>query len=71
MGRLRATEARTALDELEIRDGLNVSFDDGWLKARWQPAGFTMFPGRFDAGRWRRVLQAMSAVAASLETQLN
>ena len=68
---LHATEARSALDELETREGLNLSYDDGWLKARWQPAGFTMFPGRFDAGRWRRVLQAMSAVAASLEAQPN
>jgi hypothetical protein len=60
-------EARTALDELEAREGLNVSLDDGWLKAQWQPGGFTMFPGQFDAQRWRRVLLAMSAVAAALE----
>jgi hypothetical protein len=71
MGRLHSSDARSALEELETRDGLNVSFDDGWLKARWQPAGFTMFPGRFDPSRWRRVLQAMSAVAASLEAQSN
>ena len=69
VGRLHATEARTALDELGTREGLNISFDDGWLKARWQPDGFTMFPGRFDPRRWRLVLQAMSAVAASLEAQ--
>ena len=71
LGRLHDTEARTALDELETGGGLHVSFDDGWLKARWQPSGFTMFPGRFDAGHWRRVLQAMSVVAVSLEAQSN
>ena len=67
LGLLPTGEARTALDELEARQGLNVSLDDGWLKARWQPGGFTMFPGRFDAPRWHRVLLAMSAVAAALE----
>ena len=68
IGLLRTAEAQTALDELRARDGLHVSFDDGWVKTRWQPAGFTMFPGHFDAGRWRRVLLAMSVVAASLES---
>ena len=67
LGLLPAGEARAALDELEGREGLNVSLDDGWLKARWQPGGFTMFPGQFDAQRWRRVLLAMSTVAAALE----
>ncbi len=67
LGLLPTGEARMALDELEAREGLNVSLDDGWLKARWQPGGFTMFPGQFDAQRWRRVLRAMSAVVAALE----
>jgi hypothetical protein len=60
--------AREALDALEGRDGLHVSFDDGWLKARWHPGGFLVFPGRFEPHRWRRVLQAMSVVTGSLES---
>lgn len=67
LGLLPTSDARTALDELEGREGLNVSFDDGWLKVRWQPGGFTMFPGPFDAARWRRVLLAMSLVVTALE----
>ena len=67
LGVLPTSEARTALDRLEGHEGLNVSLDDGWLKARWQPGGFTIFPGRFDAARWRGVLSAMSAVASALE----
>jgi hypothetical protein len=62
-------EGRDALDLLEGREGLDVSFDQGWLKVRWQPSGFVFFPGRFDAPRWRGVLQAMAAVAASLEAE--
>ena len=64
---LTLPEAREALDELEGRCDLHVSFDDGWLTARWQPNGFMIFPGRFDPDRWRGVLQAMSVVAGSLE----
>lgn len=63
----RAGNGRHALDELESREGLHVSLDGGWLKARWQPGGFAFFPGTFDPARWRRVLRAMSAVAAALE----
>jgi len=65
---LRTPEAREALDELEGRAELIVSFDDGWLKARWEPSGFMMFPGPFDAQRWRRVLRAMAVVTRSLES---
>ena len=61
-------EAREALDELESRSELHVSFQDGWLKARWQPGGFMIFPGQFEPQRWRRVLQAMSVVTRSLES---
>ena len=65
---LQASEAREALDELSGRLALDVSFEDGWLKARWQPGGFTIFPGRFDAQRWRRVLEAMSRIARCVES---
>ena len=71
LGALPTSEARTALDLLEGHEGLNVSLDDGWLKARWQPVGFTMFPGRFDAARWRGMLSAMSAIAAALEAPVS
>jgi hypothetical protein len=65
---LTAPEVREALDALEIRAELRVSCEDGWLKARWQPGGFMIFPGQFDAQRWRGVLQAMSVVVRSLES---
>ena len=61
-------EVRAALEELEIGSGLHMSFDDGWLKARWQPSGFMIFPGQFEPQRWRKVLQAMAVVARSLES---
>jgi len=67
LGGLNGPEARTALDQLEAAEGLHLSLDDGWLKARWQPGGFTIFPGRFDPERWHRVLLAMAVVASSLE----
>jgi hypothetical protein len=41
--------------------------ESGWLKALWMPAGFVIFPGRFEEEKWRRVLEAMASVAASLE----
>ena len=65
---LTTAEAREALDELEGRSELHVSFQDGWLKARWQPGGFMIFPGQFEPQRWRRVLKAMSLVTRSLES---
>ncbi len=69
LGGLNEPEARTALDQLEAAEGLHLSLDGGWLKARWQPVGFMIFPGRFDSERWHRVLRAMAVVASSLETQ--
>jgi hypothetical protein len=65
---LSAPEARAALEELEGRSEFHVSFEDGWLKVRWQPVGFMIFPGRFEPQRWRGVLKAMSVVARSLES---
>jgi hypothetical protein len=65
---LTAPEVRDALEELESRSELHVSFEDGWLKARWQPVGFMIFPGQFEPQRWRRVLTAMSVVARSIES---
>lgn len=65
---LTAPDVRDALDLLERRSELHVSLEEGWLKARWQPGGFMIFPGRFEAQRWRGVLQAMSVVARSLES---
>lgn len=64
----RVLEVRDALEELEGREGLHVACEDGWLKVRWQPGGVGAFPGRFDPSRWRRVLRAMAAIVASLET---
>lgn len=44
-----------------------VGVEGGWLRARWQPQGFVIFPGRFVEEDWRGVLNAMDALAASLE----
>jgi hypothetical protein len=64
----RASEdgARRALFELARHD-LRLHVEDGWLKAVWQPHGFVIFPGGFSESRWRDVLQALQAVAASLD----
>ena len=58
--------ARRALFTLATRD-LQLSVDAGWLRARWQPQGFVLFPGTFNAPVWRDVLDAMQTVAASLD----
>jgi hypothetical protein len=46
---------------------LAISVDEGWLKALWRPQGFMIFPGRLSAQKWGQVLEAMHAVALSLE----
>jgi hypothetical protein len=58
--------ARRALFVLATHD-LRLTVEDGWLRARWQPQGFVLFPGAFVESRWREVLNAMHAVAASLD----
>ena len=57
---------RHALFTIAAND-LPLSVESGWLKALWMPAGFVIFPGRFEEEKWGRVLEAMVAVAASLE----
>ncbi|HSC28192.1 MAG TPA: hypothetical protein VLD67_13015 [Vicinamibacterales bacterium] len=56
-----------ALFALEARHELRVDVENGWLRARWEPAGFFIFPGRFDRARWIDVLTNMSVTASSLE----
>ena len=58
--------ARRALFTLAARD-LTLHVEDGWLQARWQPQGFVFFPGPFIESKWREVLEAMRAVATSLD----
>lgn len=62
----RDDAGREALFTIAAND-LPLSVEGGWLKALWMPAGFVIFPGRFEEEKWRRVLEAMVAVAASLE----
>ena len=62
----RDDAGRKALFTIAAND-LPLSVEGGWLKALWMPAGFVIFPGRFEEEKWRRVLDAMAAVAASLE----
>jgi hypothetical protein len=59
--------AREAMDLLEGREALRLSFEHGWIKATWMPVGFFVFPGRFVADRWRTILRAMQTIAASIE----
>jgi hypothetical protein len=57
---------RRALVTLAGHD-LVLNVEEGWLKALWRPQGFVIFPGSFSAEKWRQVLEAMHAVALSLE----
>jgi len=59
--------ARSAWDALELQEAMKLSFADGWMRATWQPHGFFIFPGEFDAERWRRVLRSMHAVVTALD----
>jgi hypothetical protein len=62
----RDEPGRHALFTIAAND-LPLSVESGWLKALWMPAGLVIFPGRFEEDKWRRVLEAMVAVAVSLE----
>jgi len=64
----RATDdaARRALFALAMQD-LQLTVEDGWLRALWSPKGLFIFPGRYSEEKWRQVLEAMHAVASSLE----
>lgn len=64
--RTRDDRGRRALSSIAGHD-LLVSVEEGWLKAMWRPQGFIIFPGRFSEEKWRQVLEAMHAVATSLE----
>lgn len=62
----RDEAGRQALFTIAAND-LLLSVEGGWLKTMWKPVGFVIFPGRFAEEKWRPVLEAMVAVAASLE----
>jgi hypothetical protein len=64
--RARDDAGRRALFSLAAHD-LTIAVEDGWLKAQWKPHGFMIFPGRFSEDKWRPVLEAMHALARSLE----
>ena len=64
--RTRDDAGRRALVSIAAHD-LLISVEDGWLKALWRPQGFMIFPGGFSEEKWRQVLGALHAVAASLE----
>lgn len=65
--RTRGDAGRRALFTLAAQD-LLLSVEEGWLKTLWRPHGFMIFPGRFSETKWRPVLEAMQAVAGSLDT---
>lgn len=62
----RDAAGRQALFTITTHD-LLLSVDGGWLKTMWKPVGFMIFPGRFEEKKWRPVLEAMEAVASSLD----
>jgi hypothetical protein len=64
--RTRDAAGRRALASIAAHD-LLISVEEGWLKALWRPQGFVIFPGRFSEEKWRQVLEALRAVAISLE----
>ena len=64
----RDEAGRKALFTIAAND-LLLSVEDGWLKTMWKPVGFVIFPGRFAEEKWRPVLEAMVAVATSLEAR--
>jgi hypothetical protein len=59
------SSARSGLDVYD----LTVQLEKGWLKATWMPVGFLLFPGRFDAVKWRDALRRLHSLAGSLEAQ--
>lgn len=64
--RAKGDEARRALFTLAVEE-MMLKVEDGWLQARWHPLGWRTFPGRFSEAKWRKVLDSLNAVAASLE----
>ena len=56
-----------ALFVLEGKHALRLDVGDGWLRATWMPAGFTIFPGSFDASKWSEVLENMRVTVERLE----
>ena len=63
----RDAAGRQALFTIATHD-LLLSVEGGWLKTMWKPIGFMIFPGRFEEEKWRPVLEAMAAVASSLDS---
>ena len=59
--------ARAAWDDLELQYELKLSFNEGWMRATWQPHGAFIFPGQFDPKRWQHVLRSMHTIVTSLE----
>ena len=64
--RVRDERGRRALSSIASQD-LILELETGWLKALWRPQGFVIFPGRFSPERWSQVLDALHAVASSLD----
>jgi hypothetical protein len=63
----RDRQGKLALSALKARHDLELALRDNCVKARWQPIGFFIFPGRFEPEKWRTVLEQMHALAGSLE----
>lgn len=60
-------DAELALFALEAKHDVRLTHEPYTLKVLWMPAGFVLFPGRFDPGKWRDVLTQMHALAGAIE----
>jgi hypothetical protein len=63
---MHSKDAELALFALDAKHGFRLTHQAGELKALWLQAPF-FFPGGFDSPTWQSVLDAMHAVAGSLE----
>jgi hypothetical protein len=61
-------EGEVALFALEVKHELKLRHLDGYLKAEWQPLGF--LPRSFNRSKWQSVLEAMDALAGSIERRV-
>lgn len=67
IGRTGDEAGQRALHALAAHDFF-PSIEEGWLKVMWRPVGFFIFPGRFSAEKWQQVLEALHALATSLDS---
>jgi hypothetical protein len=63
----RDRDGELAIFALKARHDLRLALRDSCVHARWERFPPFLFPGRFNPDKWRDVLDAMHALATSLE----